>query len=59
MNNDIRHRVLFGRAKVDDDDSGPGALGYEGQGHSFKPDPWVAFMGRVARFFDMNVKNAK
>ena len=33
-------------------------LGYEGEGHSFSPDPWFAFMGRVGRFFDANVKNA-
>jgi dipeptidyl aminopeptidase/acylaminoacyl peptidase len=34
-------------------------LGYDGQGHSFKPDPWFAFMGRVGRFFDEQVKNAE
>jgi dipeptidyl aminopeptidase/acylaminoacyl peptidase len=34
-------------------------LGYEGEGHSFSPDPWFAFMGRVGRFFDSNVKNAE
>jgi len=34
-------------------------LGYEEEGHSFGPDPWFAFMGRVGRFFDLNVRNAK
>jgi uncharacterized protein len=34
-------------------------LGYDGEGHSFRPDPWFAFMGRVARFFDEHVKNAE
>jgi len=34
-------------------------LGYEGEGHSFSPDPWFAFMGRVGRFFDTYVRNAK
>ena len=34
-------------------------LGYDEQGHSFKPDPWFAFMGRVGQFFDENVKNAE
>ena len=34
-------------------------FGYDEQGHSFKPDPWFAFMGRVGRFFDANVKNAQ
>jgi pimeloyl-ACP methyl ester carboxylesterase len=34
-------------------------LGYEGEGHSFSPDPWFAFMGRVGRFFDSNVRNTK
>jgi dipeptidyl aminopeptidase/acylaminoacyl peptidase len=33
-------------------------LGYEGEGHSFSPDPWFAFMGKVGRFFDEHVKNA-
>ena len=34
-------------------------LGYDGEGHSFSPDPWFAFMGRVGRFFDAHVKNAQ
>ena len=34
-------------------------LAYEGEGHSFRPDPWFAFMGRVGRFFDEHVRNAK
>ena len=34
-------------------------LGYDGEGHSFRPDPWFAFMGRVGRFFDARVKNAE
>lgn len=34
-------------------------LAYDGQGHSFKPDPWFAFMGRVGRFFDEQVKNTE
>jgi hypothetical protein len=33
-------------------------FGYDGEGHSFKPDPWFAFMGRTSIFFDANVKNA-
>ena len=34
-------------------------LGYDGEGHSFSPDPWFAFMGRVGRFFDAQVKNTE
>ena len=34
-------------------------LAYDGEGHSFSPDPWFAFMGRVGRFFDQYVRNAK
>jgi dipeptidyl aminopeptidase/acylaminoacyl peptidase len=34
-------------------------LGYDGEAHSFRPDPWFAFMGRVGKFFDANVKNAE
>jgi len=30
---------------------------YEGQGHSFFADAWVAFMERSAQFFDRTVKN--
>jgi dipeptidyl aminopeptidase/acylaminoacyl peptidase len=29
---------------------------YEGEGHSFFADQWVAFMERSARFFDLHVK---
>lgn len=32
-------------------------FGYDGEGHSFKPDAWFAFMGRTGQFFDANVKN--
>ena len=31
---------------------------YEGEGHSFFADAWVAFMERSAHFFDLHVKNA-
>lgn len=33
-------------------------FGHDGEGHSFKPDAWFAFMGRTGQFFDANVKNA-
>ena len=33
-------------------------LAYEDEGHSFSPDPWFAFMGRVGKFFDEFVRNA-
>ena len=31
-------------------------FGYEGEGHSFFADEWVAFMGRAGQFFDKYVK---
>jgi dipeptidyl aminopeptidase/acylaminoacyl peptidase len=33
-------------------------FGYEGEGHSFIGDEWVAVMERSAHFFDRHVKNA-
>ena len=31
-------------------------FGYDGEGHSFFADQWVALMGRVVKFFDLNLK---
>ncbi len=33
-------------------------FGYEGEGHSFNGDLWLAFMDRSVKFFDKYVKNA-
>ncbi len=34
-------------------------FGYDGQGHSFGGDAWIAFMERSAQFFDLYVKGVK
>jgi dipeptidyl aminopeptidase/acylaminoacyl peptidase len=33
-------------------------FGYDGEGHSFKPNAWFAFMERTSQFFDANIQNS-